>query len=232
MHHSAQSDNISRPLWHWRPFHAATILNLHVGALAHVGLVAPIDVVVPLGNTGLDPSQTSFFQVGNLLFVEFGKALSFLILLRMTSLRSLMVVVTSLSLAISYPTLAATPHMFVNAYKNVLGVVVETNYSFLEADKDPSKFVVIVVAALVVESAAHVAAKEEEKKEEAAKEPDDGIAHPLGIWSANAGFYASRYKRFGNLWYINGALQAFIRHQNQDLRISFVEVANGVGLDS
>ncbi|RZB91900.1 60S acidic ribosomal protein P0 [Glycine soja] len=165
----------------------------------------------------------------------------------MTSLRSLMVVVTSLSLAISYPTLAATPHMFVNAYKNVLGVVVETDYSFLEADKDPSKFVVIVVAALVVESGAHVAAKEEEKKEEAAKEPDDGIAHPLGIWfrfckniwvnkcnswimskacltefykSANAGFYASRYKRFGNLWYINGALQAFIRHQNQDLRIS------------
>jgi len=46
-----------------------------------------------------------------------------------------MVVVTSLSLAISYPTLAATPHMFVNAYKNVLGVVVETDYSFLEADK-------------------------------------------------------------------------------------------------
>ncbi|KAG5007094.1 hypothetical protein JHK85_025636 [Glycine max] len=35
--------------------------DLEVGALAHVGLVAPIDVVVPLGNTGLDPSQTSFF---------------------------------------------------------------------------------------------------------------------------------------------------------------------------
>lgn len=46
-----------------------------------------------------------------------------------------MVVVTSLSLAISYPTLAATPHMFVNAYKNVLAVVVETNYSLPKADK-------------------------------------------------------------------------------------------------
>ena len=34
-----------------------------VGAPARVGLVAPIDVVVPPGNTGLDPSQTSFFQV-------------------------------------------------------------------------------------------------------------------------------------------------------------------------
>ena len=33
-----------------------------VGAPARVGLVAPNDVVVPAGNTGLDPSQTSFFQ--------------------------------------------------------------------------------------------------------------------------------------------------------------------------
>ena len=36
---------------------------LQVGAPARVGLVAPVDVVVPPGNTGLDPSQTSFFQV-------------------------------------------------------------------------------------------------------------------------------------------------------------------------
>ncbi|KAI5419587.1 60s acidic ribosomal protein P2, variant 6, partial [Lathyrus oleraceus] len=37
-----------------------------VGAPARVGLVAPIDVVIPPGNTGLDPSQTSFFQVLNI----------------------------------------------------------------------------------------------------------------------------------------------------------------------
>jgi large subunit ribosomal protein LP0 len=43
--------------------------------------------------------------------------------------------VASLSLAISYPTLAAAPHMFVNAYKNVLAVAVVTEYSFPEADK-------------------------------------------------------------------------------------------------
>ena len=36
---------------------------IQVGAPARVGLVAPIDVIVPPGNTGLDPSQTSFFQV-------------------------------------------------------------------------------------------------------------------------------------------------------------------------
>ena len=44
-------------------------------------------------------------------------------------------IATSLSLAISFPTLAAAPHMFVNAYKNVLSVAVETDYSFPEADK-------------------------------------------------------------------------------------------------
>ncbi|KAJ8443887.1 hypothetical protein Cgig2_032711 [Carnegiea gigantea] len=38
------------------------IAKYKVGAPARVGLVAPIDVVVPPGNTGLDPSQTSFFQ--------------------------------------------------------------------------------------------------------------------------------------------------------------------------
>ncbi|XP_019188247.1 PREDICTED: 60S acidic ribosomal protein P0-like [Ipomoea nil] len=37
-----------------------------VGAPARVGLVAPVDVIVPPGSTGLDPSQTSFFQVLNI----------------------------------------------------------------------------------------------------------------------------------------------------------------------
>jgi hypothetical protein len=57
-----------------------TIFQMHffdllkqVGAPARVGLVAPIDVVVPPGNTGLDPSQTSFFQVChlNLMMIMF-----------------------------------------------------------------------------------------------------------------------------------------------------------------
>ncbi|KAG8391872.1 hypothetical protein BUALT_Bualt01G0232100 [Buddleja alternifolia] len=37
--------------------------------------------------------------------------------------------------------------------------------------------------------------------------------------SAKAGYYASRYKKFGNLCYVIGALQAFFGHHNQDLRI-------------
>lgn len=44
-------------------------------------------------------------------------------------------VVASLSLALSYPTLAAAPHMFVNAYKNVLAIAIETEYSYSHADE-------------------------------------------------------------------------------------------------
>lgn len=36
--------------------------------------------------------------------------------------------IASISLAISYPTLAAAPHMMVNAYKNVLAVALEIAY--------------------------------------------------------------------------------------------------------
>lgn len=43
--------------------------------------------------------------------------------------------VTSLALALSYPTLAAAPHMFINAYKNVLAVALATEYSFPQAEK-------------------------------------------------------------------------------------------------
>ena len=43
--------------------------------------------------------------------------------------------VTSLSLALAYPTLAAAPHMFTNAYKNVLAVAVETEYSYPQAEQ-------------------------------------------------------------------------------------------------
>ena len=43
--------------------------------------------------------------------------------------------VSSLSLALSYPSLAAAPHMFINGYKNVLAVSVETDYSYPQAEE-------------------------------------------------------------------------------------------------
>nr|POF17433.1 60s acidic ribosomal protein p0 [Quercus suber] len=96
--------------------------------------------------------------------------------------------VTSLSLAISYPTLAAAPHMFTNAYKNVLAVAVATEYSFPQAEKvkeylkDPSKFAIATAPVAVAASGgapAATPAQEEEKKEEPAEESDDDMGFSL-----------------------------------------------------
>jgi len=215
------------------------VAKYKVGAPARVGLVAPIDVVVPPGNTGLDPSQTSFFQVLNIptkinkgtveiitpvelikkgdkvgsseaaLLAKLGiRPFSYgLVVLSVYDNGSVfspevldlteddlvakfaigVSMVTSLSLAISYPTLAAAPHMFVNAYKNVLAFAVATEYSFPEADKvkeylkDPSKFAVAVAAPAAAASggAPAAAAKEEAKKEEPEEESDEDIGFGL-----------------------------------------------------
>uniref|UniRef100_A0ACD5VG41 Uncharacterized protein n=1 Tax=Avena sativa TaxID=4498 RepID=A0ACD5VG41_AVESA len=158
-----------------------------VEAPARVGQVAPIDVVVPPGKTGLDPSQTSFFQVLNIptkinkgtveivspvdlikkgdkvgsseaaLLAKLGIR-PFSYGLEITNVyddgsvfspevldltdedliekfASGVSMVASLSLAVSYPTMAAAPHMFLNGYKNVLAVAIETNYSYPQADE-------------------------------------------------------------------------------------------------
>lgn len=217
------------------------VAKYKVGAPARVGLVAPVDVVVPPGNTGLDPSQTSFFQVLNIptkinkgtveivtavdlikkgdkvgsseaaLLAKLGiRPFSYgLVVLTVYDNGSVfnpevldlteddlvgkfasgVSLVTSLALAISYPTLAAAPHMFINAYKNLLAIAVETEYSFPQADKvkeylaDPSKFAVaaapVAAAASGAAAPAAAAAKEEEKKEEPAEESDDDMGFSL-----------------------------------------------------
>ncbi|KAB1993281.1 hypothetical protein ERO13_D13G017100v2 [Gossypium hirsutum] len=215
------------------------VAKYKVGAPARVGLVAPIDVVVPPGNTGLDPSQTSFFQVLNIptkinkgtveiitpvelikkgekvgsseaaLLAKLGiRPFSYgLVVLSVYDNGSVfspevldlteedliekfatgVSMVTALSLAISYPTLAAAPHMFINAYKNVLSVAVATEYSFPQADKvkeylaDPSKFAVAVPAVATDAGAAPAAAAAaaEEKKPEPEEESDDDMGFSL-----------------------------------------------------
>ncbi|XVF05358.1 hypothetical protein REPUB_Repub05bG0165200 [Reevesia pubescens] len=212
------------------------IAKYKVGAPARVGLIAPIDVVVPPGNTGLDPSQTSFFQVLNIPTkinkgtVEIITAVELIkkgekvgsseaALLSKLGIRpfsyGLVVVtvydngsvfrpevldlteddlmvkfanglsaVTSLSLAISFPTLAAAPHMFVNAYKNALSVAVASDYSFPQAEKvkeylkDPSKFAVAAAAA-----PASVAAKQEKvEQSEEAKDVEEESEEEGGLF--------------------------------------------------
>ncbi|MBA0725818.1 hypothetical protein Gotri_004960 [Gossypium trilobum] len=215
------------------------VAKYKVGAPARVGLVAPIDVVVPPGNTGLDPSQTSFFQVLNIptkinkgtveiitpvelikkgekvgsseaaLLAKLGiRPFSYgLVVLSVYDNGSVfspevldlteddliekfatgVSMVTALSLAISYPTLAAAPHMFINGYKNILAVAVATEYSFPQADKvkeylaDPSKFAVAAapVAAAGGGAAPAAAPAEEEKKPEPEEESDDDMGFSL-----------------------------------------------------
>eukprot|EP00268_Persea_americana_P066303 TRINITY_DN899_c3_g1_i5.p1 TRINITY_DN899_c3_g1~~TRINITY_DN899_c3_g1_i5.p1 ORF type:complete len:320 (-),score=82.64 TRINITY_DN899_c3_g1_i5:268-1227(-) len=208
-----------------------------VGAPARVGLVAPIDVIVPPGNTGLDPSQTSFFQVLNIptkinkgtveiitpvelikrgekvgsseaaLLAKLGiRPFSYgLVVLTVYDNGSVfspevldlteddlvekfaagVSMVTSLALALSYPTLAAAPHMFINAYKNVLAIALATEYSFPQAEKvkeflkDPSKFAVAATPVADAESAAPAAAAAVEEKEEPAEESDEDMGFNL-----------------------------------------------------
>ncbi|CAN4098750.1 unnamed protein product [Withania somnifera] len=158
-----------------------------VGAPARVGLVAPIDVVIPPGNTGLDPSQTSFFQVLNiptkinkgtveivtpveiikkgdkvgssesaLLSKLLIKPFSYGLIVQsvydngsvfspgvleltdddlVAGFAAGLTNVVGLSMILDYPTLAAIPHMFINAYKNVLSIAIATDYSFPQAEK-------------------------------------------------------------------------------------------------
>ncbi|CAI9767532.1 unnamed protein product [Fraxinus pennsylvanica] len=192
------------------------VAKYKVGAPARVGLVPPVDVVVPPGNTGLDPSQTSFFQILNIPTKLWKSSPLWSSSRRVTNPEVLdlteddliekfalgVSMVTSLSLAISYPTLAAAPHMFINAYKNVLAVAVETDYSYPLADKvkeylecsllschayhcpfvnqDPTKFAVAAAPVAAADSGATpAAAKEEEKKEEPAEESDDDMGFSL-----------------------------------------------------
>ncbi|KAL3700578.1 hypothetical protein R1sor_018600 [Riccia sorocarpa] len=212
------------------------VAKYKVGAPARVGLIAPIDVVVPPGNTGLDPSQTSFFQVLNIptkinkgtveivapvelihkgdkvgsseaaLLSKLGiRPFSYgLVVLSVydngsvfspevldlteddlcAKFASGVANVAALSLGISYPTLAAAPHMFANAYKNVVAVALATDYSFPLAEKvkeylaDPSKFAAAAPAADTPSAAAAPAAKEVEK---AAPEPEEESDEDMGF---------------------------------------------------
>ncbi|KAH7277733.1 hypothetical protein KP509_38G004600 [Ceratopteris richardii] len=214
------------------------VAKYKVGAPARVGLVAPIDVVVPPGNTGLDPSQTSFFQVLNIptkinkgtveiiapvelihkgekvgsseaaLLSKLGiRPFSYGLVVQnvydsgsvfdpavldlteedlIEKFASGVSMIAALSLGLNYPTLAAAPHMFANAFKNVVAIALETEYSFPEADKikeylkDPSKFAVAVApVAATSEAPAAAAATIEEKKPEPEEESDEDMGFSL-----------------------------------------------------
>lgn len=158
-----------------------------VKAPARAGAVAPIDVVVSAGNTGMEPGKTSFFQalsiptkiargtieiVSDIKVVVAGTKVgpseaTLLNMLNISPFTYGMTVaqifsdgtafspsvldideqelidrfltgiktVACISLALNYPTVASVSHSLVNAYKNLLAVSLETEYSFEGADK-------------------------------------------------------------------------------------------------
>ncbi|KAF3943496.1 hypothetical protein CMV_029955 [Castanea mollissima] len=172
-----------------------------VGAPARVGLVAPIDVVVPPGNTGLDPSQTSFFQgtVEIITPVELIKkgdkvgsseaALLAKLGIRPFSYGLVVLQVYDDGSVFSPEVLDLTDEDQIEKF--FIGVSMVTcccEYSFPLAEKvkeylkDPSKFAVAaapVAAAASGGAPAAAAAKEEEKKEEPAEESDDDMGFSL-----------------------------------------------------
>jgi large subunit ribosomal protein LP0 len=158
-----------------------------VKAPARAGAVAPIDVVVSAGNTGMEPGKTSFFQalsiptkiargtieiVSDIKVVVAGTKVgpseaTLLNMLNISPFTYGMTVaqiysdggafppsvldideqeligrfltgiktVACISLALNYPTLASVSHSLVNAYKNLVAVALETEYSFEGAEK-------------------------------------------------------------------------------------------------
>jgi len=208
------------------------LLHHRVGAPAKAGIIAPNDVIVPKGPTGMEPTQTSFLQALNIAskinkgqveivsdvhLIKAGekvgsseatllqklsiKPFSYGLTLihiydngaiyepsvlkltdadLLTKFKNGISNVASLSLSIGYPTLASLPHALSAAYKNVLSVAVETEYSFPAAEKikayiaNPSAFAAAAPAAAAPAAAAAAAsapaaaapAAKEEKKEE------------------------------------------------------------------
>merc|ERR1719515_137289 len=99
-------------------------------------------------------------------------------------------IVTMTCLGIGYPTPASVPHMVSNAFRNLLAIAVETDYTFKEAEQikdmiaNPEKFAAIAapVAAAAAPAASAAAPAEEAKpaaKEESDEESDDDMGFGL-----------------------------------------------------
>lgn len=211
------------------------ILAERVAAPARAGAVAPDDVFVPAGNTGMEPGKTSFFQAlgvptkiargtieitTDLKLVEAGNKVgaSEATLLNMlnispftygmsisqvydggqtfspsvldikeeqlfAALNSAIQTVATISLAISYPTLPSIMHTFINGYKNVLAVAVETDYSWEGIDElkdriaNPDSYASTGPAATSAEADKPVEEEKPKEESEAEESGEDGQYH-------------------------------------------------------
>lgn len=205
------------------------ILAEKVAAPARAGAVAPLDVFVPAGNTGMEPGKTSFFQAlgvptkiargtieitTDLKLIEAGSKVgaSEATLLNMLNIspftygmsiaqiydggqtfapevldikeeqllkafNSAIATITQISLAANFPTLPSIIHSFLNSYKKVLAVAIETDYSWEGIDElkdriaNPDAYAAAAPEATT--GAEAEADKSAETKEEKADEPEE-----------------------------------------------------------
>lgn len=97
-----------------------------------------------------------------------------------TMLQSAIKNVAALSLAVGIPTIASAPHSFINAFKNVIGVALATEFSFPAADKIRSAIANAAAAPVAAAPAAGKAAAVEEKAAaKAESEEDDDMGFGL-----------------------------------------------------
>ncbi|KAJ0413445.1 ribosomal protein L10-domain-containing protein [Aspergillus carlsbadensis] len=214
-----------------------TILANRVAAPARAGAVAPVDVWIPAGNTGMEPGKTSFFQAlgvptkiargtieitTDLKLVEEGAKVgpSEATLLNMLNISpftygmtiaqvydngqtfpasvldieekqlldafsSAINAITTISLAVNYPTLPSVIHSVVNSYKNVLSVAVETEYSWPEIEElkdriaNPDAYAAAAPAAAAATGGAAPAAAAEAAPAEEENESDEDMGFGL-----------------------------------------------------
>ena len=204
------------------------VLSNRVAAPARAGAVAPIDVWVPAGNTGMEPGKTSFFQAlqvptkiargtieitTDLKLVEAGNKVgpSEATLLNMLNispftyglgvaqvydqgqtfppevldigeeqllgtLSKAITTIATISLAINFPSTPAVMHSVVNAYKKILSVAIETDFSWPEIEELKDRIAnpeAYAAAAPAAAAAGGDSAPAAEKKEEEEEESDE-----------------------------------------------------------
>jgi len=197
-----------------------------VGAPAKAGAVAPCDVVVPAGPTGMEPSQTSFLQALNIAskiskgqieilsdvsllkkgdkvgqseatllaklnIRPFSYGLETRVIYDNGSMYDAAVLdvtfadivakfqgaasnIAAISLAIGYPTYVSVPHSLLNAFKKIVSVSVETDYTIKEAEKIKEIIKNQSAFAVAAPAAAPAAGGKAAKAKEPEPEPEEG----------------------------------------------------------
>lgn len=216
----------------------ARIEESKVAAPARAGSIAPIDVIIPAGPTGLDPSQTVFMQTLNIAtkinkgqidiindihLIKKGEKVGqseatvcqklninpfkYGLIPRqvydsgvvfppevlditdddvLSKSRQSILSLTALSLAAGVPTSLSIPHNFVNAFRKLVSIALETEITFERVAKlkellaNPEALAAAQAAAAAsaapaaaAAAPAAAAAAKEEKKEEKKEEPEE-----------------------------------------------------------